>query len=164
MVRTRSTAIAAALVSVAPSAGCGGELPAEVPDAAPNDGSLTGEGAATVSSIEVDASAALVTDGGTSTCPAISSFSVLPTALLGPGGVAELTIGTVGPPASVQWTASPPSGGTFSNTTLPQTMFFCAGPGLVTIEVQVQLDGSDAGDACAGTFYAAYTAMIGCES
>ena len=116
---------------------------------------------AAVGTIAVDASIELVLQNGSS-CPGISSFSANP-ASIAPGQSSLLAIATVGPPASIQWTVSPASAGTFSSPTSAQTTFLCAGSGLVTITVQVELTAPDAGDACAGVLFTSYAAMVGCE-
>lgn len=149
------TYMTVALLSAASSA-CGSSPSSAAVNAAPGSAADAAFGA-----IAVDASIDLVFENGSS-CPGISSFSVNP-ASLAPGQSSELAIETVGPAASVQWTVSPASAGTFTSPTSAQTAFSCAGPGLVTIAVQVDLAAPDAGDACAGVLFTSYVAMVGCE-
>jgi hypothetical protein len=148
--------------------GCGGDGSGPCPgDASPDvlETSLppeAGRDAATTGGIFVDASVVLVTREGY-VCPGISSFSIDP-AELSAGQTAQLGVTTIGPmPSSVQWTASPVLGGTFSSATSVSPTFVCAGPGTVMITVQVELVVPDAGDVCEGVSYTTYSNAIQCE-
>jgi hypothetical protein len=92
-------------------------------------------------------------------CPGISVFSVVP-AGLAPGERAQLTVATVGPPALVQWSANPSSGGEFSNATALAPTFGCTSAGSVTITV---VAGPAGGGSCAGVPFTRYSAVIDCQ-
>jgi hypothetical protein len=107
----------------------------------------------------VEAGVVLEQTGVPVQCPGISVFSVVP-AGLGPGERAQLTVATVGPPALVQWSANPASGGEFSNATALAPTFGCTGAGSVTITV---VAGPAEGGSCAGVRFTSYSAAIDCE-
>jgi hypothetical protein len=121
-----------------------------------------GRDVVTTGGIFVDASVMLVSREGY-VCPGIASFSIDP-AELSAGQTSQLGVTTVGPmPSGVQWTASPASGGTFSSATSLSPTFACAGPGTVTVTVQVELVVPDAGDVCEGVSYTTFSDAIHCE-
>lgn len=131
------TYMAAALFAVASSSACGGQAASVTEDAATGSVSVD----AAPGSIAVDARVELV-DG--SSCLGISSFSITPSSIA-PGQAAALAIETEGSPASIQWSVSPASAGTFSNPMSAQTTFECDASGLVTVFVQVELVAPDGG-------------------
>lgn len=92
------------------------------------------------------------TVGGTGVAPAVCPIGNDP---LPPAGTSKLcqkvavgvraysaSIGyAVGPPATFEWTASPPTRGTFGNPHLSLTSFTCLMPGNVTLSVVIGLAG-----------------------
>jgi hypothetical protein len=92
-------------------------------------------------------------------CAGISVFSVNPAALP-PGQQSQLTVVTVGPPALVQWTVSPPSGGKVSSPTALTPTFECADTEPVTVAVTVA---PAEGGTCAGVLFSTYSASIDCQ-
>lgn len=107
----------------------------------------------------IEASIVLEQTGSPVQCPGISVFSVVP-AGLAPGERAQLTVATVGAPASVRWDANPASGGEFSSATALAPTFGCTGTGLVTITV---VAGPAEGGSCAGVPFTSYSAAIDCQ-
>jgi hypothetical protein len=92
-------------------------------------------------------------------CPGIAVFSISP-ALLGPGQPAYLDVVTAGPPAVVEWTASPARGGVFSSATSLTPTFVCTGPGPVTVTATADL--ADGGT-CVGVHFTSISGTIDCR-
>lgn len=113
----------------------------------------------TTGSVDIDASITLQ-PGGTIPCPGISAFSISP-AGLAPGQSAALTLGTIGPAATIAWTVSPADGGTFGDTSAVATSFTCSNlEPQVTITATVGLPDSGL---CTGQEFATLAAMVNCE-
>jgi hypothetical protein len=92
-------------------------------------------------------------------CPGISDFSVSPTAIA-LGQQAQLTVVTVGPPAAIQWSVSPASGGKVSNAMALAPTFECAVAEPVTVAVTIgPLDGAS----CTGVPFTSYAVLIDCQ-
>lgn len=109
--------------------------------------------------VSVDASIAFVRPGPIS-CPGISSFSINP-AEVQLGQPAYLSVETVGPTATIEWSVTPGSGGRFSNPHSASPVFQCAGPGVVTVAAQVGVAGTTA---CRGVANTSLSGTINCES
>jgi hypothetical protein len=128
--------------------GAGGGLP---------DGAAEGAGG-----IAVDASVVLVQ--GPFVCPAIDAFSIDPAAVV-LHQAAQLEVTTVGPaPSMIQWTVTPPSGGDFSDPTVPNPVFLCGAVGAMTVAVQVGIVDPNLGNVCAGVANTSYSGVIRCEA
>jgi hypothetical protein len=110
--------------------------------------------------VAVEASIVLEKVGTSTQCPGISVFSIAP-AGLSPGQLAQLTVVTVGPPAAVHWSVSPPSGGAFSSTTALMPTFQCAGAGPMVVTVTAGL--ADSGS-CEGARFTSYSGEIDCQN
>ncbi|HXX66530.1 MAG TPA: hypothetical protein VEK07_05090 [Polyangiaceae bacterium] len=120
----------------------------------------------TQGSVAVDAGVVLV-NAPPVQCPAITSFSSSPSEVV-LGQPSQLGLSTTGPSSTIQWTVSPPGGGTFVNpadggagANLASPQFQCANENTsVTITVTVSLPGSSA---CSGVAYTSMSTTITCE-
>lgn len=109
--------------------------------------------------VSVDASVAVVYQPPVS-CPGVSSFSISP-AEVQLGQPAYLGVATVGPTPTIEWSVLPASGGRFSNARSVSPIFQCAGPGVVTVSVEVGVAGTGA---CKGVANTSFSGTITCES
>jgi hypothetical protein len=161
MAWTRTRETVAAILGATLVAGCSGSRRSPEEHGALGAG-LSSEAGDETGAVFVDGSVRLV-DQAPYGCPAISGFSMSPTAVQ-VGQSAQLDISTVGPPPSeIQWMASPSGGGDFSDPTSDSTTFQCQVPGDVIVTVRVELIVPDAGDVCDGTLYTTYSGTIVCQ-
>jgi hypothetical protein len=109
--------------------------------------------------VSVDASIATVHQAPVA-CPGISSFSISP-AEVQLGQPAYLSVATVGPIPTINWSVDPASGGRFSNAHSVSPVFQCGGPGVVTVTVQVGVAGTAA---CKGVANTSLSGTINCEA
>jgi hypothetical protein len=129
----------------------------------PTDASLNAD--IQTGSVAVDASVILVNQPPI-VCPAIASFSVDP-AELAVGQGAQLGV-AANAPSTVEWSVTPPTGGSFVNpvdggpgATSLAPEFLCATPGS-TVTVTVTIGLLDSG-ACTGVAFTSLSAAIVCE-
>lgn len=92
-------------------------------------------------------------------CPGISVFSVNPAGLV-LGQQSQLTVATIGPPASIRWSVSPPSGGKISSPSALAPTFECLVPEPATVTVTAS---PAEGGSCAGVRFTSYSAAIDCQ-
>jgi alpha-tubulin suppressor-like RCC1 family protein len=105
-------------------------------------------------------------------CPTITSLAVSPSqAPVGQAVQLDVTTttaagGAAGTP-TLEWTATPSTGGVFSDPTSASPVFDCASPGTVSISVTAGLTasvgGADAGDVCSGAEGTSASTTINCE-
>jgi hypothetical protein len=162
--RLRSTAIREKVPGVSPhgASACGGLVAAVLmascggghDDACTSDDYRCNSG-----TVSVDASIAVVHMPPVS-CPGVSSFSINP-AEVQLGQPASLAVATIGPTATIEWSVIPAAGGRFSDPHSASSVFQCAGPGLVTVTVQVGVPGTAA---CKGVANTSLSGTINCEA
>jgi hypothetical protein len=95
-------------------------------------------------------------------CPAIAGLTINPASVPLADDV-HLRVDTVGPPPSVLvWSATPPSGGAFSDAGATEPTFHCAATGVVGVTVHVGIADPSFGDVCSGVANTDATGRIRC--